>query len=193
MDWVQMTGKSKEVIEPHCHFNCPVKIIQSFGFGHTALEEVVLNKFCMCLATAVAAFTLYGTASAMTPGQHPGYLHALTELKTARWMINHRATNAPASVAADGAVMDINAAIGDIKHAATIDDKNLDIHPPADAPPTQKDRLQKALKLLGEALGDVKRPEDNPAAGPYRRGAIRHINAAISQTKDAIDGINYGR
>ena len=188
-----MTGKSKNVIEPHCHFNCPVTIIQSFGFGHTALEEVVLNKFCMCLATAVAAFTLYGTASAMTPGQHPGYLHALTELKTARWMINHRATNALASVAADGAVMDINAAIGDIKHAATIDDKNLDIHPPADAPPTQKDRLQKALKLLGEALSDVKRPEDNPAAGPYQRGTIRHINAAISQTKDAIDGINYGR
>jgi hypothetical protein len=99
-----MTGKRKDVIEPHCHFNFLATIIRSFGFGYTALEEVTLNKFCMCLVTAVAAFTLYGTAYAMTPGQHPGYLHALTELKTARWMINHRATNAPASVAADGAV-----------------------------------------------------------------------------------------
>ncbi len=152
-----------------------------------------MNKSCMCLAAVVTVFTLCGTAYAMTPGRHPGYLHALTELKTARWMINHRATNAPASVAADGAVMDINAAIGDIKHAASIDDKNLDIHPPADAPPTQKDRLQKALELLGEALSNVNRPEDNSAAGPYRRGAIRHINAAIDQTKDAIDGVNYGR
>ena len=152
-----------------------------------------MNKTRMYVATAVAAFTLCGTAYAMTPGQHPGYLHALTELKTARWMINHRATDAPASVAADGAVMDINAAIGDIKHAASIDDKNLDIHPPADAPPTQKGRLQKALELLGEALNDVNRPEDNPAAGPYQRGAVRHINAAISQTNDAIAGVNYGR
>lgn len=155
--------------------------------------EVRLNKNFMCLAAAVAVFTLYGTAYAMTPGQHPGYLHALTELKTARWMINHRATNPPASVAADGAVGDINAAIGDVKHAATIDDKNLDIQPPADAPPTQTGRLQKALEMLGEALSDVSRPEDNPAAGPYQRGAIRHINAAIDQTNDAIAGVNYGR
>ncbi len=156
-------------------------------------REITLNKISMCVAAAVAAFTLCGTAYAMTPGQHPGYLHALTELKSARWMIHHRASNPPASVAADGAVMDINAAIGDIKHAASIDDKNLDIHPPADAPPTQTGRLQKALELLREALNDVNRPEDNPAATLYQRGAIRHINAAIDQTKDSVAGVNYGR
>ena len=155
--------------------------------------EITLNKTSMCFASAVAALMLSGSAYAMTPGQHPGYLHALTELKSARWLIQHRADNPQPSVAADGAVVDINAAIGDVTHAASIDDKNLDLHPPADVPPTSKVRLQKALELLGEALNDVNRPEDNPAAGPYQRGAIRHINAAIDQTKDAIDGVDYGR
>ena len=152
-----------------------------------------MNKFRMYVATAVAALTLCGTAYAMTPGQHPGYLHALSELKDARWLIQHRPGDTAVTVAEAGAPVDINAAIGDIKHAASIDDKNLDIHPPVDAPPTQQGRLHKALELLGEALNEVNRPEDNPAALPYQRGAIRHIQAAMDQTKDAIDGVNYGR
>ena len=152
-----------------------------------------MNKTRMYVAAAVAAFTLCGTAYAMTAGHHPGYLHALTELKNARWLIQHRPGDTAVTVAEAGAPGDINAAIGDIKHAARIDDKNLDIQPPVAAPPTQQGRLHKALELLGEALNEVNRPEDNPAALPYQRGAIRHIQAAIVQTKDAIDGVNYGR
>jgi len=145
-----------------------------------------LTRFCSFAAAGLALAMLAGSSSAMTPGPHPGYLHALTELRDARWMIEHRGGNERLLALESGAVSDINAAIGDCRHAAMMDDKNLDSHPPADFPATEGGRLHKALDLLGQALDDVNRLESNPDARGYQRGAARHIQSAIDQVREAL-------
>jgi hypothetical protein len=60
-------------------------------------------------------------ANADLPGKHPAYLHALGDLRTARWMLEHRPGDAAVSEHEDMAIMEIDKAIGEIKHAA-IDD-----------------------------------------------------------------------
>jgi hypothetical protein len=60
-------------------------------------------------------------ANADLPGKHPFYLHALSDLRAARWLIEHRPGDAVVSGQEDVAVAEIDKAIGEIKRAA-IDD-----------------------------------------------------------------------
>jgi hypothetical protein len=62
-------------------------------------------------------------ARADLPGQPPYYLNALTDLRAPRWMLQHRPGDAAVSANEDGAITEINKAIGAIKHAAIDDGK----------------------------------------------------------------------
>ena len=53
-------------------------------------------------------------ANADLPGKHPAYLHALTDLRTARWMLEHRPGDAAVSGNEDAAITEIDAAIREI-------------------------------------------------------------------------------
>ena len=63
-----------------------------------------MTRFCSFAAAGLALAMLAGSSSAMTPGPHPGYLHALTELRDARWMIEHRGGNERLLALESGAV-----------------------------------------------------------------------------------------
>jgi len=76
------------------------------------------------LAGLLLALALPFAVNADMPGKHPAYLHALSDLRTARWMLEHRPGDAAVSAREDVAVAEIDASINEIKHAAIDDGKN---------------------------------------------------------------------
>ena len=137
--------------------------------------------------------TLPLVASADLPGKHPHYLHALTDLRTARWMLEHRPGDAAVSGKEDVAITEIDAAINEIKKAAIDDGKDIHDHPKADAPNDRPGRLHKALELLRKTHEDVAREEDDPLTRGLRDRAVGHIDGAIHATEVAIRDVRTGR
>jgi hypothetical protein len=132
-------------------------------------------------------------ANADLPGKHPAYLHALTDLRTARWMLEHRPGDAAVSANEDIAITEIDAAIREIKHAAIDDGKNLNDHPNVDVPADRPGHLHKALELLRKVHSDVAREEDDPVTRGLRDRAVGHIDGAIHATERAIGDVQTGR
>jgi hypothetical protein len=133
------------------------------------------------------------TASADLPGKHPAYLHALSDLRAARWMLEHRPGDPAVSGQEDVGITEIDAAIGEIKRAAIDDGKDIHDHPKVDLPPDRPGRLHKAVELLHEAHGDVAREEDDPMTKGLRNRAIGHIDGAIHSAEHAIGDVKTGR
>ncbi len=132
-------------------------------------------------------------ANADLPGKHPAYLHALSDLRTARWMLEHRPGSAAVSGDEGLAIGEIDAAIHEIKHAAIDDGKNLNDHPNVDVPGDQPGHLHKALELLRKVHSDVAREEDDPATRGLRDRAVGHIDGAIHATERALADAKSGR
>jgi hypothetical protein len=122
-------------------------------------------------------------AVAPPPPQHPAYLHALSDLRAARWLIEHRPGDWAQTSDEVEAVRQIDAAIGDIKSAAFDDGKNLNDHPPVDERPEQRGRIHEAIQILQRARADIEREEDNGFANGLRNRAIGHIDAAIHDAR----------
>jgi hypothetical protein len=143
---------------------------------------------------AGALFTTFSLcANADLPGKHPFYLHALSDLRTARWMLEHRPGDAAVSGQEDVAISEIDAAIGEIKRAAIDDGKDIHDHPRVDAPNDRPGRLHKALELLRKTHSDVAREEDDPMTRGLRNRAVGHIDGAIHATEIAIRDVKTGR
>jgi len=140
-----------------------------------------------CLAVVVPL-----VACAELPGKHPYYLHALSDLRTARWMLEHRPGDAAVSGQEDVAITEIDAAINEIKHASIDDGKNIHDHPAADVA-DRPGRLHKALELLRKTKDDVAREEDDPAVRGLRNRAVGHIEGAIHATEHAISDVRHGK
>ena len=132
-------------------------------------------------------------ANADLPGKHPYYLHALTDLRAARWMLEHRPGDAAVSGQEDVAITEIDKAIGEIKRAAIDDGKDIHDHTGMDAPKDHPGRLHKALEILHKVHSDVAREEDDPMTKGLRNRAVGHIDEAMHATEHAISDVNHGR
>jgi hypothetical protein len=126
------------------------------------------------------------------PAHHPAYLHALTDLRDARWNLEHRPGDAAVSAQEDVAIVEIDRAINDAKAAAMEDGKNIYQHPPEDARLDFRGRLHHADELLHKARNDVAQGESNGQAVELRNRVIGHIDAAIQATQRAIRLIENG-
>ena len=113
------------------------------------------------------------------PMHHPAYLHALSDLRAARWLIEHRPGDWTQTADEQEAVRQIDAAIGEIKHAAINDGKNVSDHPSVDERPDHRGRIHEAVDYLMKARADVSGEEDNGFANGLRGHAVGHIDAAI--------------
>ena len=131
-------------------------------------------------------------AMADLPGQHPFYLHALTDLRSARWLIEHRPGDAAVSGDEDVAITRIDEAIQDIKKAAIDDGKDLKDHPPVDAKLDKRGRLHRAEELLKKVHADVAREEDDPLTKGLRDRAVHHVDQALHSTAKAIHDAEAG-
>src|SRR5215471_14342209 len=102
----------------------------------------IRNKLLLGGLLALVSFG----ANADLPGKHPAYLHALSDLRAARWMLEHRPGDAAVSGQEDVAITEIDAAIGEIRHASIDDGKDIHDHPRVDVAPDRPGRLHKALE-----------------------------------------------
>jgi hypothetical protein len=158
-------------------------------------------KFTPRLIAALvgATFVLAVTGCVVTPPppppapHHPAYLHALTDLREARWNLEHRPGDAAVSTQEDVAIVETDRAINDAKTAAMEDGKNLWQHPPEDAKIDRRGRLHHANELLRKARKDVAEGESNPQAVELRNRVIGHIDLAIQATDRAIHDVEQGR
>ena len=138
-------------------------------------------------------FVSLDAAAADLPGRHPAYLHALTDLRAARWNLEHRPGDAAVSAQEDVAIVETDRAIREAKVAAIEDGKNIEDHPPEDAHLDRPGRLHHALELLDKAKNDVARGEDNPEARNLRNRVVEHVDLAIEATRHAIHDVEQGR
>ncbi len=134
-------------------------------------------------ATAVA-MVCAGSAWADLPGKHPGYLHALTDLRTARWLLSHQPGDAKVYGDEDVAITEVNAAIGEIKKASIDDGKDINDHPAVDVK-EHGSRLLRSIESLKKAHEDITKEEDNPEARELRHRAVEHIDHAIRAAEKA--------
>jgi hypothetical protein len=140
---------------------------------------------------ALFAIMLPFAAHADVPGAQPGYLHALSDLRAARWNLGHRSGDVAVSTQEDIAITEIDRAIGQVKKAAHEDAKNMNDQPHEDADLDRPGRLHRAVDLLEKAHGDLDREEDNPEARGLKRRALDHIDRAIDAIKHAVRDVEH--
>ncbi|MEH1792164.1 hypothetical protein [Nostoc sp.] len=134
-----------------------------------------------------------GSAYADLPGKHPYYLHALTDLRTARWLLEHRSGDAAVSGQEDVAIQQIDYTINDIKKASIDDGKDIHNHPNIDVPNNHPGRLHKVEEILNKVHSDVRREEDDRVARGLQHRSLQHIDAALKATKRAVYDIEHHR
>jgi hypothetical protein len=139
---------------------------------------------------ALAAFALSMlpvSAQAQWWQRHPKYLHAMSDLRTAYWLIAHHEQNDPVGrPEEDHALKEIARAYQDLKDAAIVDERDIRDQPPADMNfYDHRGRLEHALDLLHDARQDIEGEEEDREARGFRRGALRDIDKAIRATDDA--------
>ncbi len=132
-------------------------------------------------------------ANADLPGKHPYYLHALSDLRAARWMLEHRPGDAAVSGQEDVAITEIDKTIGEIKKAAIDDGKDIHDHPQVDVPADHPGRLHKSLELLRKVHSDIDREEDDPMTRGLKDRAVHHLDEAIHANEHAIRDVEKGR
>jgi hypothetical protein len=137
---------------------------------------------------AVAAIALMAAVPtwADTPGKHPAYLHALSDLRDARAHLEHF-TNEPVVAEEEHAIAHIDKAIGEIKRAAIMDGKNIQDHVPIDTHLGRHDRFVKAMELLDRAQHDVSGEEDQPDTMGLQQRVIHHIEEARHSVRHALE------
>jgi len=145
------------------------------------------------LLSALMLAVLPLAANADMPGKHPYYLHALSDLRAARWLLNHRPGDAAVSAHEDVALTEIQRSIEEIKHAAIDDGKNLEDHPQVQGQFDHRGRLHKALDILRRTRADLAHEEDDPMTRGLRDRAWQHIDIAIHETEGAIHDVETGR
>jgi hypothetical protein len=134
-----------------------------------------------CLVANLAACVV--AAPPPRPPHHPAYLHALSDLRAARWLIEHRPGDWAQTSDEVDAVRQIDASINDLKQAAYTDGKNPADHPPVDERADHPGRIHEALQYLRKARADISSEEDNPNAQGWRNRAIGHIDGAIASAR----------
>jgi hypothetical protein len=152
------------------------------------MKKTILVSTAFALLAAVVPLT----SRADVPGDHPGYLHALSDLRAARWMINHRPGDYAIARHEGEAIQKIDAAISDIRQAAIDDGKNVDDHMPLDERPDRPGRLHAAADFLRHAHDDIAHEEDNHFAHGLQHRASADIDQAMRQVDMSIKDASRG-
>lgn len=133
----------------------------------------------------LAVFHLPAQAQ-MLPGQHPGYIHALADLRNARWLLYHQPGDAKVYQGEDVAIQEVDAAIAAIKRASIDDGKDVNAHDQLDVH-EHGSRLLRAIEVLKRAHVDISGEEDNPSVRDLRTEAFHHIDKATKAAAEAHD------
>ena len=144
-----------------------------------AASKVFLSAFVIALFATMTATAQPGQ------GHHPGYLHALSDLRAARAHLQ-RPDGGELREQEKKAIHELSDAIDDIKKAAIDDGKDINYQPPIDVHLDWRGRLRKAIELIDKAHTDVAREEDNKFAQGLQQRALEHIDKAHHHVEEAI-------
>jgi hypothetical protein len=160
--------------------------------SYPLLKDFYMSRHPAKLLLLLAAALSPVLAFADLPGKHPFYLHALSDLRAARWLIEHRPGDRAVSSSEDVAITRIDETISEIKRAAIDDGKDLRDHPGADGTYDDRGRLHRAQELLRKVHADIAREEDDPLTRGLRDRAVHHLDEAIEATHQAIRAAERG-
>ena len=139
-----------------------------------------------------ATFSTPLVLQADTPGHHPAYLHARSDLRVAQWLM--RVHDDPEVMRrVHQADVEIDKAIHEMDVAARFDHKDLDDHPHIDVSLDRRGRFRKVMELLQRARADIGREEDDPSAIGWRNLAYRHIDEAMNFVRHAAHDLQMER
>jgi tetratricopeptide (TPR) repeat protein len=140
-----------------------------------------MNRF---LTLSVAAIALSAPMLAETPGRHPFYLHARSDLRMAeRMMMVRDEPNVMRDLAA--AADRVRQAIRLLDEAAVIDRKDVDDNPRLDTYPDRAGRFRAIMQMLEGAKRDLNQAEANLSAVGWRNAAVGKVNEAEGLVKQA--------
>jgi hypothetical protein len=145
------------------------------------------------LALTLIAFATAITPAALnadTPGRHPAYLRARSDLRAAQYLMRVREEPNVARrlIEADH---EVEAAIQEIDRAAIIDRKDVDDRPRVDTRLDRRGRFGRTIELLREARADLGREEDNGRARGWRDAACRHVDEALNHMHRAALDLHW--
>ncbi len=183
MDWRGRLGRALELVQK-AHQDVDQEEDNNFARG---LKKRALQHIDLAAGFVKEGITDAG-AMAGGGGDHPAYLHALSDLRHVRALLA-RPANAWVKWDEKLAIREVDAAIGEIKKAAIDDGKPLDDHPPVDAGMEWGGRLHKADELVAAARADVNEKEDDKFARGLKRRALQHLDAADKLIKDGIENM----
>ena len=145
-----------------------------------------MNKLLLTLALpfAVLAMNPLAASAQVLPGKHPAYLHALKDLRTARWLLEHQAGDAKVYGDEDVAITEADATINEIKRASIDDGKDIHDHENVDVH-EHGSRLLRAIETLKRARSDIDSEEDNPETHDLRHRAHEHLDRSIQAAERA--------
>ncbi|BAY23586.1 hypothetical protein NIES2100_33780 [Calothrix sp. NIES-2100] len=145
------------------------------------------------LAGLVAASLSSGIAGADTPGKHPLYLHARSDLRKAELLLQeHDEPNVVHET--NIAYQQIHQAIQELDKASVIDKKDVQDNPNVDTSVKHLDKFRTIYKLLRSAEKDISPEEDAHAAIGWRNRAKANIEQAkrsveMAASRDVIDDL----
>jgi hypothetical protein len=149
-----------------------------------------LRVYTVVLAAAAMLAPISGTAE--TPGRHPRYLHARSDLRVAQMLSRvHEEENVMRNLIRCD--QEIEAAIHEIDQAARFDRKDIEDHPRIDTNINRSGRFRKMMALLDSARRDIAAEEDNPNAVGWRNLAFKHIDEARAFLKRAAIDLKIDR
>jgi hypothetical protein len=137
-----------------------------------------MRSFKSLAAAAFALLTfLFLVPATPAHAQLPAYLHAISDLRTAREYLQQDTRPQFAGVR-NNAIAEISRAIDDMKKAAVDDGKNPGHTPPPQSGGDPRKPVHSALRLLNEARGDVARGRDTPQNTGLQMRSLQHIDNA---------------
>jgi hypothetical protein len=153
---------------------------------------MIRNSSLTAAALTFVALLIPVCGKAETPGRHPHYLRARSDLRAAQWLSRVREEpNVMRNL--KRCEQEIEAAIHELDVAAVIDRKDLDDHPRVDTQIERTGRFRRMMELLDNARRDIGQEEDNPSAIGWRNAAFRHIDEARNSLKRAAVDLRIDR
>jgi hypothetical protein len=122
--------------------------------------------------------------------KHPAYLHALSDLRYARSLLE-RPNGGALQQQEKEAIHKIDDAIAEIKNASIDDGKNIADHASVDPHMPWAGRLHKAQELLDDARHDCRKEEDNPETRGLQMRVLHHIDEAHNHVSEAIAIVDH--
>lgn len=138
--------------------------------------SIIAQCFIVLCALLIAGSSTQVDAQ-QQPGAHPGYLHAIRDLRQARELLRYNFTQPKQAAAANAALPAIDAAISDLKSASRVDDKHLEDVPHNKDLPAEG-RFHQVMTLLNSAHAHVLEPDSDQAAISFRDHALGQIDNA---------------